>query len=434
VSLQSPPPRRTFQPWRRWTGATRLGRPATAALAALAALAAIAALAILAGVVALGAGGHFGRHARGGATAGTMGDVGDVGRVGGEEGAEGAGAPAPDAPDDAMRAQIDDLFARFAEGPSPGCAVAVVSQGRVVFARGYGLANLEHQVPITPHTVFDIASTSKQFTAAAILLLAERGRLSLDDDVRKYVPELPRHDAVVTLRQLIHNTSGLPDYIELLSHAGKRYEDVTTDDDALAVLIGHPELLFEPGTAFKYSDSGYFLLSLVVKRATGQSLRSYAAENLFGPLQMADTQYLDDVTRVVPRRAAPYAPAPGGGFQLDQANWQQTGDGAVNTTVLDLARWDANFYGAAVGGRPMVDGLLTPGTLADGTRLLYAGGLLLDSHHGLRREHHAGSWSGYTAEMMRFPERRLTVITLCNLSSADAPGLSQEVADLFLDR
>jgi CubicO group peptidase (beta-lactamase class C family) len=421
VSLPSPPPRRTSWPW---PGAARLGVAARAILAA-----AGLALALVAGL-------HLGCHARGGRGAnpgavGGAGGAGEAGAAGGVDAVDGDGAVAPD---DGPGAAIDEIFARFTEGPSPGCAVAVVSQGRVVFSRGYGLANLEHQVPITPHTVFDIASTSKQFTAAVILLLAERGRLSLDDDVRRYLPELPRHDAVITLRQLIHNTSGLPDYIELLSHAGKRYADVTTDDDALAALIGHPELLFPPGTAFKYSDSGYFLLSLVVKRATGQSLRSYAAENLFGPLQMASTQYLDDVTRVVPRRAEPYAPAAGGGFQLDQANWQQTGDGAVNTTVLDLARWDANFYSAAVGGRPMIDGLLTPGRLADGTQLIYAGGLLLDTYHGRRREHHAGNWSGYTAEMMRFPERRLTVITLCNLASADAPGLCQDVADLYLDR
>jgi CubicO group peptidase (beta-lactamase class C family) len=410
MTAQSPLPPRGAP--RSGPGAARLGLAAGVLLAV--------GLALVAGVHLGRRSGDFARGARAARAGGGSGGGGD----------EAAGGVAGDA----AASAIDDIFSRFVDGPSPGCAVAVVAGGRTVFARGYGLANLEHQVPITPHTVFDIASTSKQFTAAVILLLAERGRLSLDDDVHKYVPELPRHDTVITLRQLIHNTSGLPDYIELLAHAGKRYEDVTTDDDALAALAGHPELLFVPGTAFKYSDSGYFLLSLVVKRVTGKSLRSYAAENLFTPLQMANTQYLDDVTRVVPRRATPYAAATGGGFQLDQANWQQTGDGAVNTTALDLTRWDANFYSGAVGGRAMVEGLTTTGKLADGTPLLYAGGLLIDRYRGLRREHHAGSWSGYSAEMMRFPERRLTVITLCNLASADAPGLSQQVADLYLDR
>jgi CubicO group peptidase (beta-lactamase class C family) len=331
--------------------------------------------------------------------------------------------------------RIDELFAGFARGAGPGCAVAVVDGGRVVFAHGYGFADLERRTPITPRTVFDIASTSKQFTAACVLLLAQRGRLSLGDDVRRYVPELPPYTAHVTLDELIHQTSGLPDYIELLAAAGRRYQEVTTDADALAVLAAQPSPLFAPGTQYKYSDSGYFLLSLVVQRVTGESLRDFAAENLFAPLGMRDTQYLNDLSRPPAWRATAYSPAPGGGFQIDQSNWQQTGDGAVNTTVLDLAKWDANFASAAVGGRPLIAALLTPGTLADGSPLPspYAGGLMLDTYRGLQEVHHAGSWCGYRSELMRLPERRLAVITLCNTSAADPTALSQQVADVYLD-
>ncbi len=348
--------------------------------------------------------------------------------------AGGRGAPPGTPATQALPARIDALFARFAQGISPGCAVAVVEGGRVTFARGYGYANLERRVPIDPRTVFDIASTSKQFTAACILLLAQRGRLSLDDDVRRYVPELPAppDGAVVTLRHLLYHTSGLPDYIELLSQSGKHLLDETGDADALGVLAAHPALEFRPGSNFHYSDSGYFLLSLVVKRATGQTLRQFAATNLFAPLGMRDSEFLDDERHAAPRRAAAYA-ADGDGFRRDESNWNQVGDGAVNTTVLDLARWDDNFYTGAVGGKRLIDALMTPGTLDNGHPLSYAGGLTLDEYRGRRRVRHAGNWVGYSAELMRFPDRRLSVITLCNLGSANPTNLCTQVADLYLD-
>ena len=335
----------------------------------------------------------------------------------------------------ALPARVDQLFARFAAGLSPGCALAVVEQGRVVLARGYGFADLDRRLPITPRTRFDIASTSKQFTAASVLLLAARGRLSLDDDVRQYVPELPRHDTVITLNHLLHHTSGLPNYIDLLAASGKRYEEVTTDDDALAALAAAPQLQFPPGTAFRYNDSGYFLLSLVVKRVTGRSLREFAAENLFAPLGMTDTRIVDDLndlTGEVPGRAVPYEREDGSFRPLTTA-WEQTGDGGVNSTVLDLAKWDANFYSGAVGGKALIAAMTAPGSLANGSPLPYGGGLFLDRFRGHRRERHPGSWRGFCSELMRLPGRRLSVITLCNVGDADPAALSEQVADLNLD-
>jgi CubicO group peptidase (beta-lactamase class C family) len=332
----------------------------------------------------------------------------------------------------ALPARVDELFARFTAGPSPGCALAVVERGRVVLARGYGFADLGRRLPITPRTRFDIASTSKQFTAASVLLLAARDQLSLDDDVRKYVPELPRHDTVITLRHLLHHTSGLPNYIDLLARSGKRYEEVTTDDDALAALAAAPQLQFPPGTAFRYNDSGYFLLSLVVKRVTGSTLREFAAENLFAPLGMTDTRIVDDLTHEVPGRAVPYA-RDGGAFQPVASAWEQTGDGGVNSTVLDLARWDANFYSGAVGGKALRAAMTTPGSLANGSPLPYGGGLFLDRFRGHRRVRHPGSWRGFCSELMRLPGRRLSVITLCNAGDADPATLSEQVADLYLE-
>ena len=336
----------------------------------------------------------------------------------------------------ALPARVDELFARFAAGLSPGCALAVVEHGRVVLARGYGFADLGRRLPITPRTRFDIASTSKQFTAASVLLLAARGRLSLDDDVRRYVPELPRHDTPITLNHLLHHTSGLPNYVDLLVQSGKRYEEVTTDDDALAALAGAPQLQFPPGTAFRYNDSGYFLLSLVVKRVTGRSLRDFAALNLFAPLGMSDTRIVDDLsdpTGEVPGRAMPYEREEGGGFRPLVSAWEQTGDGGVTSTVLDLAKWDASFYSGAVGGKALVAAMTTPGSLANGSPLPYGDGLFLDRFRGHRRVRHPGSWRGFCSELMRLPGRHLSVITLCNVGDADPAALSEQVADLYLD-
>jgi CubicO group peptidase (beta-lactamase class C family) len=347
----------------------------------------------------------------------------------------GGGEPGPPA----LAARAGELFASFNRGLSPGCALAVVDNGQVALARGYGFADLARRQPITPRTVFDVASVSKQFTAACVLLLAERGRLRLDDDVRRYVPELPRFDAGgdapparITLDHLLHHTSGLPSYIDLLVRSGRRYEEVTGDDEALAALAGVRQTLFRPGTAFRYSDTGYFLLSLVIKRVTGQSLRQFAADNLFTPLGMTDTRILDDPAQRVPGRAVAYTRAPGGGFQPEQANWEQTGDGGVNTTVLDLAKWDANFYSGAVGGKALVAAMTTPGTDAAGRPLPYGGGLFLDRFHGLRRDRHPGSWRGWCAELMRLPEQHLAVITLCNLDDADPTALAEDMAEAAL--
>ncbi|HVG07418.1 MAG TPA: serine hydrolase domain-containing protein [Thermoanaerobaculia bacterium] len=325
---------------------------------------------------------------------------------------------------------VDQVFSEYGKD-GPGCALAVVRDGTIVHSKGYGLASVEHGVPITPQTVFDIGSTSKQITATAILLLAQDGKLSLDDDVRKHIPEMPDLGTPVTLRHLLHHTSGVRDYIELLQLGEISFEDVATDDDALAALSRQKGLDFRPGDEHSYSNSGYFLLSLVVKRTSGKTLREFAQERIFTPLGMSSTQILDDHTLVIPRRAASYAPRRDGGFRLEIANWEQTGDGAVQTTVEDFAKWDRNFYDPKVGGPALVEQLQVKGVLNDGSTIPYARGLVVDEHRGLRRVHHGGAWAGYRAQMIRFPDERLSVITLCNRGDAD-PGLAMQVAELYL--
>lgn len=326
---------------------------------------------------------------------------------------------------------VDQVFSEYGKD-GPGCALAVVKDGAILHSKGYGLASVEHGVPITPQTVFDIGSTSKQITAASILLLAQDGKLSLDDDVRKHIPEMPDFGTPVTLRHLLHHTSGVRDYIELLQLGEISFEDVATDDDALVALSRQKALDFRPGDEHSYSNSGYFLLSLVVKRTSGKTLREFAQERIFTPLGMSSTQILDDHTRVIPRRAASYAPRRDDGFRLAIANWEQTGDGAVQTTVEDLAKWDRNFYDPKVGGPALVEQLQVKGVLNDGSTIPYARGLIVDEHRGLRRVLHGGGWAGYRAEMIRFPDERLSVITLCNRGDANPTRMAMQVAELYL--
>jgi CubicO group peptidase (beta-lactamase class C family) len=332
-------------------------------------------------------------------------------------------------------AKVDAAMARWVKKDGPGCAVAVVEAGKVTHAKGYGMADLERRVPIGAETVFDIGSTSKQFTAAAVLLLAADGKLGLDDDVRKWVPEVPQvGKGKVTVRHLLHHTGGVRDYIGLLTLAGFRDDDVTTVRDALAALARQKGVEFEPGARHEYSNTGYFLLAQIAQRASGKAMAGLVGERIFKPLGMAKSLVNDDRRRLVADRALGYAPRSAGGWRLNVSAWEQTGDGAVLTTVQDLAKWDANFYTPSVGGKALVDGLLRRGRLADGTELDYAAGLEHGEHNGRKYVHHGGSWAGFRAQLVRFPAQRTSVIALCNAGPAiDADDVAYGVADLVLD-
>jgi CubicO group peptidase (beta-lactamase class C family) len=333
---------------------------------------------------------------------------------------------------DARTARVDAVFAAYDRTDSPGCAVGVYRNGEIAYARGYGLADLERRVPITPRTVFDLGSTSKQITATSIILLAREGKLSLDDDVRRWIPELPQYQRPITIRHLLNHTSGLRDYINLLTMGGARIDDVTTEEDALAAIVRQRELNFAPGDEHLYSNSGYFLLSLIVQRAAGVPLREFARERIFAPLGMTRTHILEDYAAVVPDRALAYAPR-GGGYRTDLPRWLQTGDGAVFSTVEELLLWDRNFYDPRVGGQGLLTELHTVGRLTSGRELEYASGLMVSRYRGLRTVRHSGSWGGYRAELLRFPDERVSVAVLCNLASSDPGGLAQSVAEVYLD-
>lgn len=326
---------------------------------------------------------------------------------------------------------VDSVFAPYSSTSSPGCAVGVVRDGELAFAKGYGMADLEHDTPITPSTRFYIASLSKQFTAMSIVLLAREGRLSLDDWIRRWVPEVPSFGPPITLRQLLHHTSGLRDYFTLLALSGWPSDGLLTERQFLDLVSRQKSLNFTPGDEFLYSNTGYALLALVVERASGQSLRDYAESHIFAPLGMTHTEFRDDHTELIPHRAVGYQPSASGGYRISQPELDVVGDGGVFSTIDDLAKWDANFESGRVGGKGGVAEMEEPGRLNNGQSVPYALALTVGSTAGLKTYSHRGAYGGYRSAMLRIPERHLSVITLCNTSSAPAT-LADQVATIHL--
>jgi CubicO group peptidase (beta-lactamase class C family) len=334
---------------------------------------------------------------------------------------------------DAITAKVDKIFSEWNTTGSPGCAVAVIKDGHIIYERGYGMANLELGIAITPQFVFDIGSVSKQITAMSILLLAQDHKLSLDDDIRKYLPEIPDYGSTITIRHMLHHTSGLRNYDDLFDVEGIPEADLTTDRDAMELIVRQKGVNFKPGEEFLYSDTNFFLMSMIVKRITGQSLRQFAQDRIFGPLGMTSTHFHDDHTMIVPRRATGYAPHAEGGFEMDMSNFEQLGDGSVMTTVEDLFKWDQNFEHPVVGGAEAIRQITTPGILNNGQRIPYGMGLFIDHYRGLNWWHHSGEWVGYRAALSRFPDQHFSTLVTCNcVGSMDPMGMAKRVADLYL--
>ena len=300
------------------------------------------------------------------------------------------------------KAKVDAIFRDVDRSDSPGCAVGVYRDGQIAYARGYGMANLELNVGNTPQTVFDIGSVSKQFTAIAIHLLAREGKLSLDDDIRKWVPEIPSYGKTVTLRHLLHHTGGLRDYIELMSLQGMVEEDLSPESDVLEIMARQKAPNFAPGEDYLYCNTGYNLLALVVEKASGQSLRDFSEQRIFAPLGMRHTQISDSHTRIIPNRATGYQKE-GAGYGIEMSDWEQTGDGAVLTTVEDLFRWNQNFFEPKVGDAKLIADMQEVGVLNSGKKIDYASALRIGTYRGLPTVSHSGSWAGYRAQLLRFP-------------------------------
>lgn len=285
---------------------------------------------------------------------------------------------------DPVGRKVDQLLAAFDKPGSPGCSVGVIRNGSFAYKKSFGYASLELGVPLTPQSVFYLGSISKQFTAASVVLAAEQDYLSLDDDVRKYLPELPDYGHPVTLRQMLHQTSGFRDFFDLIALSGGNPAEIASPADILKLIVRQKGLNNVPGAEWNYSNSNYFLLAEVVQRATKKSLARFAAENIFQPLGMKHTLFFDDNTRVVPNRVAAYDPGKDGKFLLDwSTSYNLVGGGGVMSTVDDLL-WDRNFFANKLGKGTLVQQLQNHGVLNNGNQINYTLGLMLGEYprHG----------------------------------------------------
>ena len=332
----------------------------------------------------------------------------------------------------AVQERVDALFGELTQPGSPGCALGVMKDGELIYKQGYGLANLEYDIPITPSTIFHVASMSKQFTGMAVALLADGGRLSLDDDIRQYLPEIPDYGEAITIRHLIHHTSGLRSDLILLISAGWRLEDVITNADVLELVKMQRNLNFLPGEKFAYGGVGYLLLAELVERVTGQSFAAFCQEEIFEPLGMARTHFHDDYLRVVRNRAYAYYPVDDDHYENAILTCALVGGTGLYTTIEDLALWDENFYTAQVGGPPVIEQMHQRAVLSNGEEVDYAFGLMLERYKGREVVVHGGDGAGIHSYMMRCPEAHLSVAILGNHGALKARQLACQVADVYL--
>ena len=324
--------------------------------------------------------------------------------------------------DNTVDNQIDKLFSGY-NSTTPGVAVAVVKDGKIIFKKGYGTANLEYDTPITPKTVFQIASVSKQFTAFSIYLLEKQGKISFEDDIRKYIPEVLDFGKPVKIKHLLSHTSGIRDQSSLLTLAGWRMDDIITTEHILKIISRQKELNFEPGSQFSYSNSGYALLAEVVKRVSGKTFAEYTKENIFAPLGMTDTQFYDDSNKVVKNRAHSYEIV-NGAYKKINLNHSYVGSTGLLTTVEDLSKWALNFEKPVVGDAELIRRFNEPSLLnngqpvvfavIDGETSYHAKGQFTRNYRGLNLYNHSGHDAGFRTYLVRFPEKKLSIITLSN--------------------
>ena len=336
------------------------------------------------------------------------------------------------AADESAERAIAGVFDAYAKEGEPGCTVGVLQNGEIAHAAAFGLADLARKKPLDTHSVFNLASVSKQFTAFALLLLEQDGKLKLDDPVAKYVPEIAASSEGVTLRHLVHHTGGLRDYIELLTMKGRGDADGATIHEAVQALGRQTAPNEKPGVEFDYSNTGYFLLGVVIARVSGQSLARFSKERIFDPLGMKNTSIVDRYPDGIAALARGYR-REDRDFVIDETGWEQVGDGQVHSDLHDLALWDENFYTAKVGGRAVIDAMYAVGRLNSGVPTGYGGGLAIEESRGVTWVSHGGSWVGYRSNITRVPDEHFSVIVLCNRAEADAGDFASSIAEIFLE-
>ena len=331
--------------------------------------------------------------------------------------------------------RIDSVFAEWNFPESPGCALGIIENGQLVYSKGYGSADLEHDIAITPSTVFYIGSVSKQFVTFCILLLEEEGKLDLDDKIQVYLPDFPEYQSPLTIRHFVHHTSGVRDYLTLMNLKGRSYLDHIDDEEVYELIKRQQELNFDPGEKYLYSNACYFMLAMIVERASGQTIREYAEENIFGPLKMTDSRFHDDVTQLIKNRAFSYFPIEGqAGFENVISRFDLVGSGGVYSTVEDLFKWDQNFYNNMLGkgGQAIIDKMHEDGVLNNGESAGYAFAVTNGEYKGLRTVSHGGALAGYRSYLLRFPDENFSVVILANRSDANPGAKCYSVADILL--
>ena len=331
-----------------------------------------------------------------------------------------------------LQTGIDSLFKDYTKPGSPGVAVLIVKDGKIAFEKGYGLANLEYDMPVTPTSVFDIASVSKQFTGYAISTLIQEGKISPDDDIHKYLPDVPDFGKKITIHNLIHHTSGLRDWPEGLHAAGWRWDESFNYEDIMRMVSKQHDLDFEPGSRYQYSNTGYNLLAAIVAKVSGKTFPQWAAENIFKPFGMQATIVNDDFSRVIPHLATSYYQ---GGDVYHKATDQLTafGSSSIYTTVEDLSKWVIRFQQGLADKDPVYLRMIQTDTLNNGSPNYYAYGLLVDGHMGVREISHDGGWAAYATNISNFPDQKVGIILLSNSGNFNADGESDAVARLLLN-
>jgi CubicO group peptidase (beta-lactamase class C family) len=346
--------------------------------------------------------------------------------------ASAVGAPAVPLEAPGFAARIDSVFAPWTGTDRPGCAVGVGQRGRAVLERAYGMADLASGAPMTPATVVHSASLAKQVTALAVLLLERDGKLSLDDDVRRWLPELPRYEKPITVRRLLNHTSGLRDFFELLIVARGRFEEERiTDADAMGIVRRQRGLNFEPGTEYGYSNTNYLLAAKIVERASGQRFAAFVQSRVFGPLGMTHSSLREDAALVVPGRAVGYT-RDGAGWRTSVPNFDVVGSTNLETTVGDLLRLSENIEHPVVGNASIVQRMLTPAVLATGDTTTYGLGLAVVRDRGQHLAEHEGRDPGFRAYLGRWLERGVSVALLCNTTAINPVGIGRDVGGLAL--
>ncbi len=333
------------------------------------------------------------------------------------------------------KSAVDNIFAEWNEPDVPGCAIGIIKNGELIYAKGYGTGDLEHDIALGPSSVFYLGSVSKQFVTFSILLLEEQGKLDLDDEIQKFLPDFPVYESPLTIRHFIHHTSGVRDYLTLMYLMGRNYLDHIEDDEVYELIKRQSELNFSPGEKYLYSNSCYFMLAMIVEKAAGQSLKKFAHENIFKPLGMNNTMFYDDNTDLIKNRVFSYAKA----ADKDKFNnlimrFDLVGSGGVYSNIEDLFKWDQNFYDNKLGkgGPEIIQKMQEEGLLNNGEGSGYAFALNIGTYNGLKTVSHGGSLAGYRSILLRFPEQQFSVVILANRSDANPSEKALQIADIFL--